>query len=211
MMKVDVLNKQGQSAGRQVELPDDIFAIEPNEHVLYLAVKQYLAAKRSGTHKAKERGEITGSTKKIKRQKGTGTARAGSMKNPLFRGGGRVFGPRPRKYSLKLNKKVSALAKKSALSAKVADQVIKVVEDLTLEQPKTKDYINVLKAFEADTKKSLYVYAEEDKNVNLSARNLQKAKVANVNALNVYDILNSEQILLSEKSVEAIVSQLSKN
>ncbi len=210
-MKVEVLNKQGQSAGKQIELPDDIFAIEPNEHVLYLAVKQHLAAKRSGTHKAKERGEIKGSTKKIKRQKGTGTARAGSIKNPLFRGGGRIFGPRPRAYDLKLNKKVSALAKKSALSAKIADQVIKVVEDITLDQPKTKSYKEVLKAFEAENKKSLYVYAEEDANVNLSARNLQKAKVASVNALNVYDILNSEQILLSEKSVEVIVNQLSKN
>lgn len=210
-MKVEVLNKSGQPAGRQVELPEDIFGIEPNDHVIYLAVKQHMAAKRSGTHKAKERGEIKGSTKKIKRQKGTGTARAGSLKNPLFRGGGRIFGPRPRKYDIKLNKKVSALAKKSVFSAKAADEVLKVVEDFDFDTPKTKNYLDVVTGFGVNDKKSLLIVPEMSKNVYLSSRNLPKAKVVDVASVNVYDMLNAETVIVSEKSVEAIKEQFANN
>lgn len=210
-MKVEVLNKNGQPVGRQVELPEDIFGIEPNEHVIYLAVKQHMAALRSGTHKAKERGEIKGSTKKIKKQKGTGTARAGSIKNPLFRGGGRIFGPRPRTYDFKLNKKVSILAKKSALSSKVASEGLKIVEDFDFDAPKTKNYLEVLNGFQLSDKKSLLILPELTKNVYLSGRNIKKSKVANVADINVYDILNANTILVSEKAIEAIKQQFSNN
>ena len=210
-MKVEVLNRNGQPAGRQVELPDDIFGIEPNEHVIYLAVKQHMAARRSGTHKAKERGEIKGSTKKIKRQKGTGTARAGTMKNPLYRGGGRIFGPRPRNYDFKVNKKVSALAKKSALSTKVASEGLKVIEDFDFEAPKTKNYVEVLKSFELEGKKSLLILPELTGNVYLSGRNIKKTKVSQAADINVYDILNANTVLLSEKAVDAIKEQFSNN
>lgn len=210
-MKLEVLNKNGQPAGRQVELPEDIFGIEPNDHVIYLAVKQHMAALRSGTHKAKERGEIKGSTKKIKKQKGTGTARAGSIKNPLFRGGGRIFGPRPRNYDFKLNKKVSVLAKKSALSSKAADKEIKIVEDFDFDAPKTKNYLELLNGFELNGKKSLLILPELTKNVYLSGRNIKKSKIANVADINVYDILNANTILVSEKAVEAIKQQFSNN
>lgn len=210
-MKLEVLNKNGQPAGRQVELPEDIFGIEPNDHVIYLAVKQHMAALRSGTHKAKERGEIKGSTKKIKKQKGTGTARAGSIKNPLFRGGGRIFGPRPRNYDFKLNKKVSVLAKKSALSTKAAGKEIKIVEDFDFDAPKTKNYLELLNGFELNGKKSLLILPELTKNVYLSGRNIKKSKIANVADINVYDILNANTILVSEKAVEAIKQQFSNN
>lgn len=210
-MKVDVLTRSGQPAGRQIELPDEIFAIAPNEHVLYLAVKQERAAERSGTHKAKERGEIAGSTRKIKRQKGTGTARAGSIKNPLFRGGGRVFGPRPRKYDIKLNRKVQELARKSALSGKLAAGALKVVEDFDLETPKTKDYAAILEGFGLTGKKSLLVVPELKGNLVLSSRNIQRAKVEQSACLSVYDIMNANTVLLSEKAVEALSQQLTKN
>lgn len=208
-MKVDVISKNGQPAGRQIELPDDIFGIDVNEHVLYLAVKQYRAGQRSGTHKAKERAEIVGSTRKIKKQKGTGTARAGSIKSPLFRGGGRIFGPRPRKYKVDLNKKVAVLAQKSALSSKVASDGLKVIENFDLEAPKTKGFVDVLKGFELDGKKSLLIMSEIPENVQLSSRNIEKALVSDINALNVYDIMNANTVILSESAVEAIKEKLS--
>jgi len=185
-MKVDVLDRSGNSTGRSIELPDNMFGIEPNEHAVYLSVKQYLAHQRQGTHKAKERGEITGSTKKIKKQKGTGTARFGDIKNPLFKGGGRVFGPRPRKYSIKLNKKVKALARASALSSKLAESRLAIIEDLSFDAPKTKDYKAVMEAFNCSGLKSLFVVGEESNNVVLSA---------------------ADAIIISETAVKAICGE----
>lgn len=210
-MKVDVYNKLGQSTGRQVELPDSIFAIEPNEHVIYLAVKQYLANRRSGTHKTLEKSEISGSTRKLHKQKGTGGSRKGSIKNPLFRGGARIFGPRPRNYGFKLNKKVKELAKYSALSAKVASNSIKVIEDFSMEAPKTKEYINLLKGFGLENKKSLLIMPEFNDNIYLSSRNIQGAGLSDIASLNTYDIMNNSMILLSEKSVEALSNQIENN
>ncbi len=210
-MKVDVYNKLGQSTGRQVELPDSIFAIEPNEHVIYLAVKQYLANRRSGTHKTLEKSEISGSTRKLHKQKGTGGSRKGSIKNPLFRGGARIFGPRPRNYGFKLNKKVKELAKYSALSAKVASNSIKVIEDFSMEAPKTKEYINLLKVFGLENKKSLLIMPELNDNIYLSSRNIQGAGLSDIASLNTYDIMNNSMILLSEKSVEALSNQIENN
>lgn len=201
-MKLEVLNKEGQATGRTVELNDNVFGIEPNEHCVYLAVKQYLANQRQGTHKSKERGEITGSTRKIKRQKGTGTARAGSIKNPLFRGGGRVFGPQPRNYGFKLNKKVKALAKSSALSSKAQSDSIKVLEDLSFDKPKTKDYLGVLKNLGVDKQKTLLVLAENNETVLRSANNLKKADVIGAANLSTYQILNANTLLISESAVE---------
>ncbi len=203
-MKVDILNIQGKSTGRSIELPDEIFGAEPNEHALYLAVKAYNAAQRQGTHKAKEKGEVTASTKKIKRQKGTGTARAGSLKSPVFRGGGRVFGPKPRNYSLKLNKKVKRLAKISALSAKAAKNEIIVVEDFTFDSPKTKEFIGVLNNLSAGGKKSLLVLNDYDNNLYLSSRNIAKSSVVNAKDLNTYEILNAQSLILSEGSVNKL-------
>lgn len=204
-MKLEVLSIDGSKTGRQVDLPDGIFAVEPNEHVLYLSVKQHLANKRQGTHKAKERGEIAGSTKKIKKQKGTGTARAGSIKSPVFRGGGRVFGPRPRNYGFKLNKKVKSLAKSSALSAKAAAGDIVLVEDFTFDQPKTSQFTQVLSGLGVTGGKSLVVTNEYDKNLYLSARNLQKSGVMNAKDLFPYAILNAGKLVLTESSVSEIV------
>jgi large subunit ribosomal protein L4 len=204
-MKIDVLNTEGKSTGRSIDLPENIFGVEPNEHVVYLAVKSYLANQRQGTHKAKERGEVKGSTKKIKKQKGTGTARAGSIKSPLFRGGGRIFGPRPRSYSIKLNSKVKSLAKACALSHKVASGTLKVVEDFTFDAPKTKNFITVINNMELTGKKSLFVTNDYDKNLILSSRNIPNSKVMNAKDLNVYEILNSNTLVLSEGSIEKIV------
>ena len=210
-MKVEVLNKNGQPAGRTIELPDEIFSVESNDHVLYLAVKQHMASRRSGTHKAKERGEIKGSTRKIKRQKGTGTARAGSIKNPMYRGGGRIFGPRPRKYDIKLNKKVVDIAMKSAFSAKVAAEGLKVVEDFEFDAPKTKSYLDLLNGFDLNGKKSLLILPQVTGNVFLSSRNIQKALVTEIGSVDTYDILNANTVLISEKAVEAIKEQFSNN
>ncbi len=201
-MKVDVLNIQGESTGRSVDLPEDVFGIEPNGHVLYLATKQYLAAQRSGTHKAKERNEVSGSTRKIKRQKGTGTARAGDIKNPLFRGGGRIFGPRPRKYNIKLNKKVKRLARKSALSAKAANGDLIVLEDFSFESPKTKEYFNILKNLSLENDRTLLVLGEPEKELVLSSRNLPKAEVIHIDELNTYQILKANKLILSEGTVD---------
>lgn len=203
-MKLDVLNIQGSKTGKQVDLPDEIFGIEPNDHVVYLAVKRYLANQRQGTHKAKERGEIAGSTRKIKRQKGTGTARAGSIKSPIFRGGGRIFGPRPRTYEQKINKKVKTLARKSALSSKAKSEEIMVLEDFTFDAPSTREYINILNNLELNGQKTLLVVGEADQNVYLSSRNLQKAQVKTANDLCTYDILNAKRVIISEGAIDKI-------
>lgn len=209
-MKVAVLDITGKDTGRKVELSSEVFGIEPNDHAIYLDVKQYLANQRQGTHKAKERAEITGSTRKIKKQKGTGTARAGSIKSGVFRGGGRMFGPRPRNYSFKLNKNLKRLARKSALSIQAKDSNLVVVEDFNFEAPKTKEFINVLKALELDSKKSLFVLGEESKNVYLSSRNLKGSKVVNATGINTYSVLNANKVVISESSLEGIQSNLSK-
>ncbi len=204
MMELKVYDIKGKETGRTVQLSEDIFGIEPNEHVMYLAVKQYLANQRQGTHKSKERGEVKGSTRKIKRQKGTGTARAGAIRNPLFRGGGRVFGPRPRNYSFKLNKKVKRLARKSALSAMMKDGNIMVVENFDFDTPKTKNFVDVLKSLKLDDKKSVFVFANPNKNVYLSSRNLPKAKVVNGLNLNTYTILNAGKLVFTEDVIPEI-------
>ena len=203
-MKLDVLNIQGEKTGRTVELPKELFGIDPNEHAVYLTVKQYLANQRQGTHKAKEKGEISGSTRKIKRQKGTGTARAGSIKRPVFRGGGRIFGPRPRNYGFQLNKKVKRLARKSALSAKAGAGQLLVVEDFSFEAPKTKAYLDILRKLGVDQQKSLLVTADFEREVVLSSRNLQESNVTRAQDLNTYDVLNAGTLILSEGSIEKL-------
>ncbi|MBE7628995.1 50S ribosomal protein L4 [Tenacibaculum piscium] len=209
-MKVAVLDITGKDTGRKVELSNEVFAIEPNDHAIYLDVKQYLANQRQGTHKAKERAEIAGSTRKIKKQKGTGTARAGSIKSGVFRGGGRMFGPRPRSYSFKLNKNLKRLARKSALSIQAKDSNLVVIEDFDFESPKTKEFINVLKALDLETTKSLFVLGEENANVYLSSRNLKGTKVVNATGVNTYSVLNANKVIISESSLEGIQSNLSK-
>ena len=197
-MEVKVLDINGKETGRKVQLSDSVFAIEPNKHAVYLDVKQYLANQRQGTHKAKERAEVAGSTRKIKKQKGTGTARAGSAKNPLFKGGGTVFGPRPRSYSFKLNKNLKRLARKSALSLKVNESNLVVVEDFTFDTPSTKNFINVLKALGLENKKSLFVLGDTNKNVYLSSRNLKASSVVTTSELSTYAILNAKSLVLLE-------------
>lgn len=209
-MKVSVLDIKGKKTGREVELSESVFGLEPNDHVVYLDVKQHLANKRQGTHKAKERAEIVGSTRKIKKQKGTGTARAGSIKSPIFKGGGRVFGPRPRDYHFKLNKKLKRLARKTVLSQKFKNNQLMIVEDFGFESPKTKDFINVLDNLNIRDKKSLLVLDESNKNVYLSSRNLKSAKVVNVSELNTYNILNSNVLLITESRLEELQNNLNK-
>jgi large subunit ribosomal protein L4 len=207
-MEVTVYKNSGKKTTKKVNLPDEIFAIEPNDHAIYLDVKQYLSNQRQGTHKSKERAEIAGSTRKIKRQKGTGTARAGSIKSPLFRGGGRAFGPRPRDYSFKLNKKLKVLARKSALSYKSKEQGIVVLEDFNFEVPKTREYLEMLTSLELVNKKTLLVLPETNRNIMLSSRNLPKAKVTTVDSLHTYDLLHADSLLISESSVEKIENLL---
>ena len=209
-MKVAVLDINGKDTGRKVELSTQVFGIEPNDHAIYLDVKQYLANQRQGTHKSKERSEITGSTRKIKKQKGTGTARAGSIKSPVFRGGGRIFGPRPRSYSFKLNKNLKRLARKSALSIQAKDNNLVVIEDFNFESPSTKNFVNVLKALQLDAKKSLFVLSDTNDNVYLSSRNLKTSKVVNNSGLSTYAILNANKVIVSESSLEGIQNNLSK-
>ncbi len=209
-MKIDIINIDGQSTGKQVELPEDIFGVEPNEHAVYLAVKLHLANKRQGTNKTKERGEVKGSTRKIKRQKGTGTARAGDIKNPLFRGGGRVFGPRPRTYDMKVNKKVRSLARKSALSDKQAQGNIVVIEDFTFEAPKTKEFRGILDKLNLSDKKSVLVTGDMDKQLYLSSRNLPKASVTRASDLNTYEIVKAQTLVLSEGAIEQIKATFAK-
>ena len=208
-MKISVLDSKGKSTGREVTLPKDIYAIEPNEHALYLDVKQYLANQRQGTHKAKERADITGSTRKIKKQKGTGTARAGSIKSGVFRGGGRIFGPRPRDYDVKLNKKLKKLARKSALSLKAKDKAITIVEDFDFKTPKTKKFIEVLKALNIEDKKSLLIFGKNN-NVYLSSRNFKGSDVVTSSEVSTYKILNAKQLVMSESSLNSINENLSK-
>lgn len=200
-MEIAVLNIAGKETGRKVKLENSIFGIEPNDHAIYLDVKQHQANGRQGTHKSKERGEIAGSTRKIKRQKGTGTARAGSIKSGVFRGGGRIFGPRPRNYGFKLNKKVKLLARTSALTYKAKSKAISVVEDFNFEAPKTKEYISLINNLKISDKKSIMVLNEPNKNIYLSSRNLQGVKVITLSELNTYDILNASQLVFIESSL----------
>jgi len=203
-MEIKVLNTAGQETGRTVTLDEQIFGIEPNDHAIYLDVKQILANKRQGTHSSKERGEVAGSTRKLKKQKGTGTARAGSVKSPVFRGGGRVFGPRPRNYDFKLNKKVKELARKSALTYKALEESILVVEDFTFETPKTREMVQISNNLKINDKKSLFVLPEENKNIYLSSRNLQAISVIIASELNTYQILNAKKVIVLESSVSKI-------
>ena len=209
-MEVAVLDINGKETGRKVKLSKAVFGIEPNNHAVYLDVKRYLANQRQGTHKSKERAEIAGSTRKIKKQKGTGTARAGSIKNPLFKGGGRVFGPRPKDYTQKLNKNLKRLARKSALSMKAKEKSIVVLEDFNFDAPKTKDFINLLKALGIENKKSLFVLGDINNNVYLSSRNLKASEVVTNSGLSTYKIINANNIVLLEGSLEEIESNLSK-
>ena len=203
-MKLSVLNIAGEDTGKKVDLKKDLFEIEPNDHAIYLDVKQNLANKRQGTHKAKERADITGSTRKIKRQKGTGTARAGSIKSPIFRGGGRAFGPRPRSYSFKLNKKVKQLARKSALTYKAAENSILVLEDINLEAPKTKEIVAISTNLQIADKKSLFVLPVENNSIYLSSRNLKDVSVVTASELSTYQILNAKTIVFMEGSMNKI-------
>ncbi|MEN8247504.1 MAG: 50S ribosomal protein L4 [Bacteroidota bacterium] len=209
-MNIAVVKNNGEETGRKLSLSKDIFSIEPNDHAIYLDVKQYLANQRQGTHKSKERADIIGSTRKIKRQKGTGTARAGSIKSPIFRGGGRVFGPRPKDYSFKLNKKVKRLARKSALTYKAIDKAISVLEDFTFEAPKTKEYLAMLKNLSLDDKKTLFVLPESNENIVLSGRNIKNTKIITAEQINTYDVLNADTLVLVESSVEKIEKTLLK-
>jgi large subunit ribosomal protein L4 len=210
VMEVKVLDINGKETGRKVQLSDSVFAIEPNNHAVYLDVKQYLANQRQGTHKAKERAEVAGSTRKIKKQKGTGTARAGSKKSPVFKGGGTIFGPRPRSYSFKLNKSLKRLARKSAFSLKAKESNLIVVEDFNFETPNTKKFISVLKALGLENKKSLIVLGDSNKNVYLSSRNLKVSSVVTNSELSTYAILNANNLVLLEGSLEGIEENLSK-
>ncbi|MGB5371083.1 MAG: 50S ribosomal protein L4 [Flavobacteriaceae bacterium] len=209
-MKVAVLDIKGKETGRKVELSDAVYGIEPNNHAVYLDVKQYLAHQRQGTHKSKERGEISGSTRKIKKQKGTGTARAGSIKSPVFRGGGRIFGPRPKDYTQKLNKNLKRLARKSALSIKSKENAIMVLEDFNLDVPKTKDFVQILKSLGLENKKSLFVLGDSNNSVYLASRNLNRSEVITSSELSTYKILNANNIVLLEGSLEGLESNLTK-
>jgi large subunit ribosomal protein L4 len=203
-MEVIVYNSKGEDTGKKVTLSEEIFGIEPNQHAIYLDVKQYLANQRQGTHKAKERAEVARSTRKLKKQKGTGGARAGSAKSPVFVGGGTVFGPRPRDYSFKLNKKVKALARQSAYAVKAKAEKISVIDSITLEAPRTKDYIQFLSALNVTGRKTLLILPDVNTNVVLSSRNVQKAKVTTASQVNTYDLMNADQLLISEEALSTI-------
>ncbi len=207
-MKIAVVNTKGEDTGRKVSLSSSVFGIEPNDHAMYLDIKQFRAHNRQGTHKAKERGEITGSRRKVKRQKGTGTARFGDIKNPIFRGGGRIFGPRPRNYGGRLNKKLKALARRSALSYKAKESSISVLEDFNLESPKTKEFVAILNNLSLNDQKTLFIVKENDQNVYLSSRNLQKAQVTTCDELNTYDLVNADKLVITEGSFEKIENLL---
>jgi large subunit ribosomal protein L4 len=205
-MELAVYNMEGKDTGKKVKLSDDIFGITPNEHVVYLDVKQYLANQRQGTHKAKERAEVARSTRKIKKQKGTGGARAGSLKSPLFKGGGRIFGPRPRDYHFKLNKKVKSLARQSALASKIQSGDVSVIDAVSFDAPKTKSYISMLKAFSLDGTKTLLITPEVNANVVLSGRNVPKAKITTANDINTYDLVNASKLIITQEALEKIES-----
>ena len=206
-MQVEVLNIQGKPTGRSVELPDDIFGAEPNNHVIYLAVKQFLAAQRQGTHKVKTRAEVQGASRKLHKQKGTGGSRKGNIRNPLYKGGGTIFGPKPRDYSFKLNKKVKDLAKISALSYKAKDNAIMVVEDITLEAPKTKAFAGILDSLKVADKKSMFIMAEPNNNVELSLRNVPSVLGVSLSDLNTYDIVNSDVLVLTESAAKIFTEE----
>jgi large subunit ribosomal protein L4 len=207
-MRLDILNIKGEKTGKSVELPDNIFAIEPNEHAIYLSVKQFLANQRHGNHKSKERSEMSGSTRKLHRQKGTGGSRKGDINNPLYRGGGRVFGPKPHDYNIYLNKKVKNLAKKSALSVKAANGQIKIVEDFTMDAPNTKNYRSIMKSLNLDGAKSLLVLTDSNTNIVLSSNNLKGAEVRRASDINTYDLMNTSMLLISEGAVTKVVENL---
>lgn len=209
-MEIAVQNIEGKETGKKVKLDKDVFGIEPNDHAIYLDVKLFLANQRQGTHKAKERAEVSYSTRKIKRQKGTGGARAGSIKSPVFVGGGRVFGPRPKDYGFKLNKKVKRLARKSALATKASAKAIKVIEDFSMDAPKTKEYVNIMKNLDVATSKTLMVVGNGNPNIVLSARNLPKTKVVAADSINTYDIMNAKVLLITESSLNTIQENLKK-
>ena len=208
-MELSILDKSGKDTGRKIGLNDSVFGIEPSEHTVYLDVKQYLATKRQGTHKAKERSEIVGSTKKLKKQKGSGAARYGDIKNPIFRGGGRIFGPRPRYYGFKLNKKVKEVARKSVLSSSLKAEKIIILEDLTFDKPKTTVFVDLLKGLKLEGKRVTLVTSENNSNVYLSSGNIQKIKVVAASDVNTYDLLNCSTLVLTEGSVKAIENALS--
>jgi len=210
-MELTILGINGKETGKKVKLNNSIFGIEPNDHAIYLDVKQHLANKRQGTHKTKERAEIKGSTKKIKRQKGTGTARFGDIKNPIFRGGGRTFGPRPRNYGFKLNKKVKQLARASALSYKAKNKQIMVLEDFSLDKPKTGEFADIQKNLNVHDKKSVFILKEKNKNIYLSSRNLQNSKVLTLSELNTYEIMNATALLFVGGSLDVLQSEVTKN
>lgn len=203
-MEVIVYNSKGEDTGKKVTLPEEVFGIEPNQHAIYLDVKQYLANQRQGTHKAKERAEVSRSTRKLKKQKGTGGARAGSAKSPVFVGGGTIFGPRPRDYSFKLNKKVKALARQSAYAVKAKAEKISVIDSITLEAPRTKDYVQFLNDLNVAGRKTLLILPDVNTNVVLSSRNVQKAKVTTASQVNTYDLMNADQLLISEEALSTI-------
>ena len=207
-MKLEVLDINGKATGREVTLDKGVFGLEPNEHAVYLAVKQYLANQRQGTHKVKNRSEVSGSTKKLKKQKGTGTARAGSIKSPVFRGGGTIFGPEPRDYSFKLNKKVKRLAGKSVLSAKAKDKAIKVLEDMNFDAPKTKQFTELLGNLSLADKKTVFVLGDKNDNVYLSSRNIKNTKVLTADDVNTYDLIHADEVILCESSVEKLQNRL---
>jgi large subunit ribosomal protein L4 len=209
-MEVKVVNISGKETGAKVQLPESVFGVTPNDHAIYLDVKQYLANQRQGTHKAKQRNEIAGSTRKLYKQKGTGGARAGSIKSPLFNGGGRVFGPQPRDYSFKLNKKLKSLARKSALAYKAQDNNIVVLEDFSFDSIKTKNYINLVNALNLTNEKTLLVLPEQNNNIYLSSRNIQKAKVITAGDLNTYDVLNAGKLLLTANSLKTLEEAFAK-
>ena len=209
-MKLKIVNTSGAETGKEVTLPKEIFGVEPNDHAIYLDVKQHLANKRSGTHSSTEKGDVRGSTRKIKKQKGTGTARAGSIKSGVFRGGGRMFGPRPRDYRFKLNKNLKRLARKTALTLKATSKSITVVEDFDFETIKTKNFTSVLKALNLESKKSLFVFGASNNNVYLSSRNLKGSEVITYSELSTYKLLNADQLVLAESALEGIELNLSK-
>lgn len=204
-MQVEVLNIQGQKTGRTIELPEDIFGIEPNDHAIYLAVKQYLAAQRQGTHKVKDRAEVQGSSRKLHKQKGTGGSRKGNIRNPLYKGGGTIFGPKPHTYGFKLNKKVKNLAKASALAYKAKDNALVILEDVNLEAPKTRQFADILKGMEIGNKKVLFVLSENNKNTYLSLRNLPKVQSTILDDINVYNVVNADVLVLSEGAANLMV------
>ena len=203
-MKLSVYNTEGKETSKTVSLSKDIFGIEPNDHAIYLDVKNYLAAQRQGTHKSKERSDVTGSRRKIRKQKGSGAARVGDIKNPLFRGGGRVFGPRPRTYDFKLNKKVKTLARKSALSQTAKDKKMIILEDFSMDTPSTKDFAKILSNLDQTNNKTLLILTDSNKNILLSSRNLKKTKVINVSSINTYDLMNANKLMFVESSIKEI-------